>query len=93
MPRRPIPHTPDPISPEQCRAARAWLGWSQGELSQRSQVGTSAIKDFEGGNRRTRATVWALLKRVFEDEGVEFPPNAIRVEPDPNVATMPRLRE
>jgi hypothetical protein len=82
MARRPVPHNQFQLSPEQCRAARAWLAWSQAELSKRSGVGTSAIKDFESANRHTRTSVWITLKRTFEDAGVEFLPDQIRIEPD-----------
>ena len=61
------------MSPAQCRAARAYLNWTQTELSRRSAVGLSAIKDFEGGNRRTHASIRSQLRRTFEDAGLEFP--------------------
>ena len=61
------------ISPAQCRAARAWLNWKQAELAQRSHVGLSALKDFEGGNRRTLSSIRSQLQRTFEDAGMEFP--------------------
>jgi predicted transcriptional regulator len=61
------------ISPAQCRAARAWLNWTQGDLSDRSGVGLSAIRDFEGEVRRTLRSIRAQLERAFEDAGVSFP--------------------
>lgn len=70
------------ISPAQCRAARAWLNWKQAELAQRSSVGLSALKDFEGGNRRTLASIRAQLQRTFEDAGMGFP-NAYSVSGQP----------
>ena len=39
------------LFPEQCRAARGWLGWSQEELSKRARIGQSTLKDFESGKR------------------------------------------
>lgn len=69
------------ISPAQCRAARAWLGWKQSELAQRSGVGLSALKDFEADNRRTLSSIRAQLQRTFEDAGVSFPtPHSMDVE-------------
>jgi hypothetical protein len=59
------------ISPAQCRAARAWLNWTQAELVRRSAVSLSAIKDFEGGNRRTLSSIRSQLQRTFEDAGVD----------------------
>jgi transcriptional regulator with XRE-family HTH domain len=61
------------MSPEQCRAARAWLGWTQAELAQRANVGLSALKDFEKGARRTLAAIRLQIQRAFEEAGVEFP--------------------
>jgi len=70
------------LSAAQCRAARAWLTWGQSELSTRSGVGTSAIKDFEGEKRRTVTSIRGQLRRTFEDAGVEFPDgHSIRVRP------------
>ena len=39
------------MTPEQCRAARALLGWSQDQLAQLSQVHKSVITLFELGER------------------------------------------
>jgi GTPase SAR1 family protein len=35
------------MSPEQCRAARAWLNWSQDELAAKAQVSNSTLREFE----------------------------------------------
>jgi len=67
------------VSPEQCRAARAWLGWTQAELAERSNVGLSALKDFEKGSRRTLAAIRHQIQRAFEDAGVTFLPYGIEV--------------
>jgi hypothetical protein len=53
-----------------CRAARGWRGWTQAELSRRSGVGLTAIKDFEKGNRRTHRGVRILLQDTFAKDGV-----------------------
>jgi len=39
------------LAPEQSRAARAWLEWSQEDLAQRAHVSLSTIRDFEKGRR------------------------------------------
>ena len=39
------------MSPEQVRAARSWLAWTQAELADRANVGLSTVKDYEGGKR------------------------------------------
>ena len=35
------------ISPEGCRAARVWLGWSQHDLAELSSVSVNTIRNFE----------------------------------------------
>lgn len=40
------------ISPEQCRAARAWVDWKQEELAEKAGVSLSTVRDFEKGRRK-----------------------------------------
>jgi DNA-binding XRE family transcriptional regulator len=61
------------ISSAQCRAARAWLQWTQAELAGRAQVGLSAVKNFEAESVRTLPAIRSQLQRAFEDSGVQFP--------------------
>jgi transcriptional regulator with XRE-family HTH domain len=59
------------LTPAHCRAARGWLGWTQAELSQRSKVGLSTIKDYENEIRRThRKAIQMLLQDTFAKAGV-----------------------
>jgi transcriptional regulator with XRE-family HTH domain len=60
------------MTPEQCRAARGWLGWSQQELAERAHVGISTVRDFEARRRQPIANNIAALRRVFEAAGVIF---------------------
>ena len=60
------------MSPEQCRAARAWLGWSQQELAKRAHVGLSTVKDFERGDRRPIANNLNAMERAIETAGIIF---------------------
>jgi transcriptional regulator with XRE-family HTH domain len=60
------------MSPEQCRAARAWLGWSQQDLAKRASVGISTVKDFENKTRRPIANNLNALRGALEGAGVEF---------------------
>jgi len=57
------------IAPEQCRAARAWLGWSQQELAVKASVGLSTVKELERGSRLISATA-AAIQRAIEDAGI-----------------------
>lgn len=58
------------MSPEQCRAARGWLGWTQQELARRAGVGLSTVRDFEKGERTPIANNLAAIRRAIEDAGI-----------------------
>jgi transcriptional regulator with XRE-family HTH domain len=60
------------MSPEQCRAARAWLNWSQTELATKAQVSNSTLRDFEAGRRVPIANNLLAIRRALEDAGMEF---------------------
>jgi transcriptional regulator with XRE-family HTH domain len=60
------------MSPEQSRAARGWLGWSQHDLAKRASVGLSTVKDFENGNRTPIANNLAAIQRALEAEGIQL---------------------
>jgi SspJ family small acid-soluble spore protein len=60
------------MSPEQVRAARGWLSWSQTELAKAARVGLSTVKDFENGSRTPIANNLAAIQGALEDAGVEF---------------------
>jgi len=60
------------ISPEQCRAARGWLGWSQQLLAECAHVGISTVRDFEAGRRQPIANNIASMRRALEGAGIEL---------------------
>ena len=60
------------MSPEQVRAARGWLGWSQQDLAARAQVGLSTVKDFENGSRKPIANNLSAIRRAIEEAGITF---------------------
>lgn len=60
------------ISAEQCRAARALLGWSQTELATKAEVSSSTIADFERGERSPQKKTLAEIRHVFNTEGCSF---------------------
>jgi DNA-binding XRE family transcriptional regulator len=58
------------MSPEQCRAARAWLDWSQDDLAQRARVSSSTIRDLEAGRRVPIPNNMLAIGRAFEEAGI-----------------------
>jgi transcriptional regulator with XRE-family HTH domain len=60
------------ISAEQCRAARALLGWSQSDLATRADVAVSTIADFERGERSPQNKTLSDIRSVFNLEGCSF---------------------
>lgn len=60
------------MSPEQCRAARSWLGWTQQELAKRAKIGLSTLRDFESRTRKPIPNNLAAIKGALEAAGIEF---------------------
>ena len=60
------------ISPAQCRAARALLGWSQDQLSVASKVAKATIANFEAGKRAPYERTLADIRESLEAAGVSF---------------------
>ena len=60
------------MSPEQVRAARNWLLWTQAELAEKAKVGLSTIKDFESGKRAPIANNVLAIKAALEGGGIKF---------------------
>jgi transcriptional regulator with XRE-family HTH domain len=61
------------MTPEQCRAARAWLELSQTDLASAAGVGLSTVKDFENGKRTPIQATLAAMRAVLEGVGIGFP--------------------
>jgi DNA-binding XRE family transcriptional regulator len=60
------------ITSEQCRAARALLGWTRKALAARAKVAEKTIADFEAEKRATYERTLADIIGVFEKAGVVF---------------------
>jgi transcriptional regulator with XRE-family HTH domain len=60
------------MSPEQCRAARAWLDWTIADLAERAHVGISTIRSFEGDDRTPIQNNLEAIRRALEIEGIVF---------------------
>ena len=61
------------VSPEQCRAARALLNWTQAELAERVSISAVSIRAFEKGGEMRDSNL-KLLRMTFEAAGVTFIP-------------------
>jgi transcriptional regulator with XRE-family HTH domain len=61
-----------PLFPEQCRAARGLLNWTQEQLALTAGVSRSTIKDFECHRHALHRSSEDLLIRAFETRGVEL---------------------
>ena len=60
------------LNKEQLRAARGWLGLSQGELAKISGVGLQTIKNFERGTSNSYERTLRDIQKSLEDLGIEF---------------------
>ena len=60
------------LSPEQCRAARALLAWSQDDLSAKAKVAPKTLQLFETGQRDPYSRTLTALRAAFEKAGVVF---------------------
>ena len=60
------------ISPEQSRAARGWLDWSQEELAKRANVSLSTVRDFEKGRRVPIRNNLDAMQRALEICGLRL---------------------
>lgn len=60
------------MTPEQCRAARAWLDMTQPALASAANVGLSTVRDFEAGRRVPIANNLGAMKAALEAKGIGF---------------------
>src|SRR5580700_7916941 len=60
------------MTPEQSRAARGWLGWSQNDLAERAGIAKNTVYGFESGQRSLTRNNLAALQRAIEAEGIRL---------------------
>ncbi len=60
------------LTPEQSRAARAWLDWSQEQLAERANVSLSTVRDFEKGRRTPIRNNLEAMAKALEGNGVRL---------------------
>ena len=58
------------LTPEQSRAARGWLNWSQDELAKRAHVALSTVRDFEKGRRTPIKNNVDAMRAALETQGI-----------------------
>ncbi len=60
------------LSPEQIKAARSLLAWSQRELATEARVATSTVADFERGVRTPMSNNALAIREALETKGLQF---------------------
>lgn len=60
----------DILSPRQCRAARAWLGWTQKDLARQARVDIQTVMYFEIGQSVPRRGTMLSLMMTFQRVGI-----------------------
>lgn len=73
------------ISADQCRAARALIGWSQDKLSETSKVAKATIANFESAKRNPYPRTLDDLREALETAGVVFQADGEMVGGGPGV--------
>ena len=58
------------ITPEQSRAARGWLEWSQSDLALLASVSLSTVRDFEKGRRFPIKNNLDAIERAIASAGM-----------------------
>jgi predicted transcriptional regulator len=60
------------IKPEQSRAARGLLDWTQQDLANQAGVSIITVHQLEAGSSQPRRATLDVIRRAFERAGVEF---------------------
>ena len=60
------------MSPEQCRAARGWLGWSRDDLARKANVSLRTVAAFEREETTPQPNNLAAMRRAIEAGGVRL---------------------
>ena len=60
------------LAPEQSRAARGWLDWSQEQLAEHANVSLSTVRDFEKGRRTPIPNNLAAMRDALLAAGVRM---------------------
>ena len=58
------------LLPEQCRAARGLLDWTQEQLAERAGVARSTVRDFESRRHELHRATEELVIKALQQAGV-----------------------
>jgi DNA-binding XRE family transcriptional regulator len=73
------------LTPEMCRAARAYLDWTQADLAERAAVSRGTVRDFEASAHGVHRSTPGLLRSALERGGAPL----VTLE-DGGLALMPQ---
>jgi transcriptional regulator with XRE-family HTH domain len=76
-----------PLTPEQCRAARGLLDWTQEELAEHAGVSRGTVRGFEAGHHVLRADTGSAIREALEAAGV------VLLDPDAQMGAGVRLAD
>lgn len=77
------------ITPEQCRAARNWLDWTQDDLANRANVSLSTVRDFEKERRTPIQNNLDAIQKALESAGVSLTFDGETL----GISASPRIKE
>ncbi|TPN38678.1 helix-turn-helix transcriptional regulator [Mesorhizobium sp. B2-3-3] len=60
------------MTPDQCRAGRALIKWTQQQLADAAGIGIATLTLFESGATDPRSATIQVLQRALGDAGVVF---------------------
>lgn len=60
------------LFPEQCRAARGLLNWTQADLATLAGISRSTVRDFEGGRHHLHRSTEAQIVHTLEAAGIRL---------------------
>lgn len=63
-----------PLTPEQCRAARGLVNWTQDALARAADRGRNTVRHFEAGRQVPSDDTLKAFRAALEKAGVEFIP-------------------